>query len=204
MMKRLLSYFFQGLIYIAPIGVTVFILYTLFIYLDGLFKPLTEKWLNFHIPGAGLILVFLLVAFLGFMGKTIIARPIKYFATRVLEKAPLVKVIYSSIKDLLSAFVGKERKFNTPVLVKVNTISDLEKMGFLTQEDVSHIGIEGEKVAVYFPHSYNFSGEMFIVPATQVKKINAAAADVMKFIVSGGVTNITLKSDNKDETNSNS
>jgi uncharacterized membrane protein len=116
----------------------------------------------------------------------------------------LVKVIYSSIKDLLSAFVGKERKFNTPVLVTVNPVSDLEKMGFLTQEDVSHIGIEGKKVAVYFPHSYNFSGEMFIVPAAQVKKINAAASDVMKFIVSGGVTNITLKSDKDDETTSHS
>ncbi|MFO7939335.1 MAG: DUF502 domain-containing protein [Bacteroidales bacterium] len=203
-MKRLLSYFFQGLIYIAPLGVTFFILYTLFIYLDGLFVPLTKKWLNFHIPGLGLILVFLLVAFLGYMGKSIIAQPIKYFTNKLLAKAPLVKVIYSSIKDLLSAFVGKERKFNTPVLVTVNPVSDLEKMGFLTQEDVSHIGIEGKKVAVYFPHSYNFSGEMFIVPAAQVKKINAAASDVMKFIVSGGVTNITLKSDKDDETTSHS
>lgn len=203
-MKRLLSYFFQGLIYIAPIGVTFFILYTLFIYLDGLFVPFTKKWLHFHIPGVGLILVFLLVALLGYMGKTIIAQPVKYFTNKLLAKAPLVKVLYSSIKDLLSAFVGKERKFNTPVLVKINTVSELEKMGFLTQEDVSHIGIEGKKVVVYFPHSYNFSGEMFIVPAKQVTKIDAAAADVMKFIVSGGVTNITLKSDKHHEKISNS
>jgi len=203
--KRLLSYFFQGLIYIAPLGVTLFILYTLFVYLDGLFAPLMLKWLHFNIPGLGLVVVFLLVAFLGFMGKTIIARPIKALAYHILEKAPIVKVIYTSIKDLLSAFVGKERKFNIPVLVRVNPISNLEKMGFLTQEDMSHIGIEGKKVAVYFPHSYNFSGEMFIVPAEQVKRIDAAAADVMKFIVSGGVTNISLKNTKKnDETISNS
>lgn len=51
------------------------------------------------------------------------------------------------------------------------------------------LGIESEKVAVYFPHSYNFSGELFIVPAKQVKKLDAPPADVMKFIVSGGVAN---------------
>jgi uncharacterized membrane protein len=87
---------------------------------------------------------------------------------------------------LLKAFVGKEKKFNQPVLVKVNTVSELEKVGFLTQEDLSNIGIK-DKVAVYFPHSYNFSGEMFIVPSDHVKPLNMAPADAMKFVVSGGV-----------------
>ncbi|MCK4699410.1 MAG: DUF502 domain-containing protein, partial [Bacteroidales bacterium] len=95
--------------------------------------------------------------------------------------------IYTSIRDLLSAFVGKEKKFNKPVLVRVNTISNLEKMGFLTQEDLSKLGIKENKVAVYFPHSYNFSGEMFIVPVEHITPIKAPSAEVMKIIVSGGV-----------------
>lgn len=187
-MKRLLGYFFQGLLYIAPLGITLYILYTLFIFLDGLFKPALFKLLKINIPGLSLIIVFLFVALLGLLGQTIIAAPIKQLINHFINKAPLVKVIYSSIKDLLSAFVGKEKKFNQAVLVKVNLISNLEKLGFITQEDVSNLGVEGNKVAVYFPHSYNFSGELFIVPAENVKKIDAPPADVMKFIVSGGVT----------------
>ncbi|MCD4832906.1 MAG: DUF502 domain-containing protein [Bacteroidales bacterium] len=188
-MKRLLGYFFQGLLYIAPLGITLYVLYKVFIYLDSLFNPVLYKYLQINIPGLSLIIVFLLVALLGFLGQTIIARPIKRILNHFINKAPLVKVIYLSIRDLLSAFVGKEKKFNQPVLVKVNPVSELEKLGFITQSDVSKLGVEGDKVAVYFPHSYNFSGELFIVPAENVKKLNAPPADIMKFIVSGGITN---------------
>ncbi|MCK5028052.1 MAG: DUF502 domain-containing protein [Bacteroidales bacterium] len=187
-MKRLIGYFFQGLLYIAPLSITIFILYKSFIYLDGLFKPFLQSYLKINIPGLSLVLVFLTVVLVGLLGQTILARPIKRFVNHFINKAPLVKVIYSSIRDLLSAFVGKEKKFNQPVLVKVNTISELEKLGFITQEDVSNLGIDGEKVAVYFPHSYNFSGELFIVPSEHVKKIDTSPSDVMKFIVSGGVS----------------
>ena len=186
-MKKLIGYFFQGLLYIAPLGITIYILYKLFIYLDGLFKPFLNKYLQINIPGLSLIIVFLLVALLGLSGQTIIARPVKRLVNHFINKAPFVKVIYSSIRDLLSAFVGKEKKFNQPVLVKVNMASELEKLGFVTQNDVSVLGVEGNKVAVYFPHSYNFSGELFIVPSENVKKIDGTPADIMKFIVSGGV-----------------
>jgi uncharacterized membrane protein len=192
-MKNLVRYFLQGLLYIAPLGLTIFILYKSFVILDGVFSPFLEKYLNLTIPGISLIMVFLLVALLGLAGQSILARPFKKIINRIIEKAPLVKVIYSSLKDLLSAFVGKEKKFNQPVLVKVNLISDLEKLGFLTQQDLSNLGVEGKKVSVYFPHSYNFSGELFIVPAEQVQKIDVPPSDVMKFIVSGGVTNYSRK-----------
>ncbi|MEE4197611.1 MAG: DUF502 domain-containing protein [Bacteroidales bacterium] len=200
-MKRLIRYFLQGLLYIAPLGLTVFILYQSFVFLDGIFSPFLEKYLHLSIPGISLLMVFLLVALLGLAGQSILARPVKKIVNRIMEKAPLVKVIYSSLKDLLSAFVGKEKKFSQPVLVKVNLISDLEKLGFLTQEDVSNLGIEGKKVSVYFPHSYNFSGELFIVPAKHVRKIDVPPSDVMKFIVSGGVTTYSNRKlvDKKDK-----
>ena len=81
----------------------------------------------------------------------------------------------------------KEKKFNKPVLVKVNTISELEKLGFITEEDLSVLQ-EKDKVAVYFPHSYNFSGELFIVPKTQIRMLNVNSSEMMKFIVSAGLT----------------
>ena len=188
-MKKLVRYFLQGLLYIAPLGVSIYIIYILFVFFDGLFESYINDIIPFSIPGLGVITIIIIVTLLGFIGQTIIARPIVKLIDKTFKKAPLIKLIYSSLKDLLSAFMGKEKKFNKPVLVKVNTISNLEKLGFITQTDLSDLKISG-KVAVYFPHSYNFSGELFIVPSELVTPIEIAPAETMKFIVSGGVTKV--------------
>ena len=186
-MKRIAGYFVQGLLFIAPIGVTVYVVYMVFRFIDNLLKTYIDPVLPINIPGVNLLVVLIVIALLGFLGQSIIASPVKVFIAKLLKKAPLIKIIYTSIRDLLSAFVGKEKKFNKPVLVRVNTISNLEKLGFLTKEDLSSLGIKENKVTVYFPHSYNFSGEMFIVPGEHITPIKAPSAEVMKFIVSGGV-----------------
>ena len=185
-MKKIFSYFFQGLIYITPIGLTIYIIYFLFTVIDGFIRGYIQKIFDINIPGLGIVVLFVLITLLGLIGSTIIARPIKRLVAKIMDKAPLLKVFFSAIRDLLSAFVGKEKKFDQPVLVIVNTISNLEKMGFMTQKDLSDLGII-DKVSVYFPHSYNFSGEMFIVPKELVRPIKISPAEAMKFIVSGGV-----------------
>lgn len=104
-----------------------------------------------------------------------------------MNKAPLFKIIYTSVKDLLSAFVGKERKFDMPVLVNVDSAGHLQRLGFVTTKDLSHLGLEN-KVSVYLPSSYGMLGELVIVDQSQVTFIQANSAEIMKFIVSGGVT----------------
>ena len=121
------------------------------------------------------------------MGKTFIAKPLKLVINRVIESIPLLNFIYSAFNDLFKAFVGQEKKFDQPVLVKVNLNSDLEKLGFITEENLQLLD-EKDKVAVYFPHSYNFSGELFIVPRVNIKSVDINSSDVMKFIVSAGLT----------------
>lgn len=192
-MKKLFQYFLQGLFYTAPIGVTLYVLYQLFIFVDswfaGLFKP--------AIPGLGIVITIITVTFLGFFGGTVLVRPLMDMLNRFITKLPIIKEIYVPLKDFFSAFVGKEKKFTEPVLVKVNNISNLEKVGFLTQKDVSELKVEGKKVAVYFPHSYAFSGELYIVPAENVTPLNIQSADAMKFILSGGaVKNFTNEKNN--------
>jgi len=185
-MKKIFRYFLQGLLYVAPIGITIYIIYLLFTFIDGFIRREVLDWFGINIPGIGILAIFIIITLLGFIGGSILLNPIKKIVARFMEKTPLLSLIYTSIRDLLSAFVGKEKKFNKPVLVKVNTISELEKVGFLTQEDLNDLGIK-DKVSVYFPHSYNFSGEMFIVPTEHIKPFNMSPADAMKFVVSGGV-----------------
>lgn len=188
-MKKLARYFFQGLLYLAPTAITIYLIFFIFTKVDTGVRNLIQDLIHIKIPGIGILVLFLLITLLGFLGQTIIFQPLRMLVDNLMAKAPLVKLIYSSIKDLMSAFVGTEKKFDKPVLVKVNLVSNLEKMGFMTQTDLSEINIK-DKVAVYFPHSYNFSGEMFIVPTEHITPLNISPADAMKFIVSGGVTKV--------------
>ncbi len=136
------------------------------------------------------MLIVTFVTLIGIVGSSILIKPILNSLDKIISQAPLVKIIYTSIKDFMSAFVGKDKKFTEPVLVKVNKDSDLEKMGFVTQRDLTSLGNDADKVVVYLPHSYNFSGNLLIVPAANFKPLNANSAEVMKFIVSAGVTAI--------------
>ena len=186
-MKKLINYLLQGILYIAPLGITGYIIYISFTFIDGLLEELLMKFFDVKIPGLGVLTLIVFLIFIGFLGRTIIAKPIKLIFKKIIENIPLLKFVYSALNDLFSAFVGKEKKFNKPVLVKVNLNSNLEKLGFITQENLEVLD-EKDKVAVYFPHSYNFSGELFIVPRENIKSLKVNSSDVMKFIVSAGLT----------------
>ncbi len=188
-MNRLFDYFLQGLLYVAPILITLKVIYEVFKFVDGLIAEYIEKLLKFKIPGLGLVIIFFFIALVGYYGQKLVAKPIKVILEKLISKAPIIQVVYTSIRDFLSAFLGKEKKFTQPVMVMVNKIAQLEKIGFLTATDLSDLNIK-DKVAVYFPHSYNFSGELFIVPSELVRPLDIHPAEAMKFIVSGGVSKL--------------
>ena len=187
-MKPIIRYFLQGLLLIAPLGITLYIIYAIFEFVDRSMHVLLNKFLNVEIPGLGLLVFVVLIILTGLIGQTFIARPFRKFVNTIMDRTPFLKVIYSALNDLFTAFIGNEKKFDQPVLVKVNPLTNLEKLGFMTESDLEKLE-QSDKLAVYFPHSYNFSGELFIVPKDQVTPIkNINPADVMKFIVSGGVS----------------
>jgi len=181
-MKKFINYFLQGLLYIVPITVTLYVVYWTFQKIDGI--------LPFQFPGLGLIVIILLITLIGFVGSAIITSPINAFFQRLLKRAPLLQTIYSSVKDLMSTFVGKKKGFNTPVLIKLYENSTIERIGFITNEDLTTLGIKEGKILIYLPHSYAFSGQLFVVDRSYIKPINATSAEIMKLIVSGGVTEI--------------
>jgi len=188
-MKKFTSYFLQGLLYSAPIGITIFIIYQAFGFVDGILKPPIEGYLNLHIPGLGLLLMVIFITMVGILGQSVVAQPFKAAIERLIQKAPFLHMVYTSIRDFMEAFVGKEKKFNQPVSILVSKDPEIERFGFITSHDLSEIHMKG-KVAVYIPLSYGFMGELFIVPAENVKLVDMPAGEMMKFIVSGGVTRV--------------
>jgi len=188
-MKKIFRLFLQGLLYIGPIGLTLYVIYFVFSFTDGLLKDYLQEWLGVHIPGLGLLVILFFIVFVGWFGQTLIARPFGRLITGIIKKTPVIRDVYTTLKDLFGALVGKDKKFSNPVLVRVNPLSDLEKIGFLTQEDLGSLGIK-DKVAVYFPHSYNFSGELFIVPSENVRPLDIPSGEAMKFVASGGMVGL--------------
>lgn len=186
-MKKLVNYFLQGLLYIAPVAITAYIIYLIFSSVDGILANALGRIFGFTVPGLGLLIIIIFLIFIGFIGQSIFALPFKKLANKLFDRIPILKIIYSAFNDLFSAFVGKQRKFNRPVMVLINKSTGIEKLGFLTEDDLSKLGIS-EKVAVYFPHSYNFSGELCIVPVQHVKTLDTNPVQTMKFIVSAGIS----------------
>ena len=183
-MSRLLNYFFKGLIVLAPLAVTVYVVYIVFTRIDG--------WLGLPWPGAGFLATILLITLFGWLASTIIARSLFGALESLLNRLPFVRLLYSSTSDLLNAFVGEKRRFDKPVLVTVNPAANAKAFGFVTQESLQNLGMVHE-VAVYLPFSYSIAGALYVFPADQVKPVDADAAGVMAFIVSGGVTRIPEK-----------
>ena len=141
-----------------------------------------------YIPGLGILNVLVLILIAGILVTSVVTDPIKRWFNRWLNRLPLFKFLYSSIKDLTEAFVGEEKKFNEPVIVELNEFG-LKKIGFMVQKDLSVLNLPGE-VAVYFPFSYSFAGQVIIIAADKVKPIDKSAADMMKFVISGGVSGL--------------
>jgi len=190
--------FFQGVVVLAPIGVTVWVVVSLFNWVDNFLPnllnvlfPLQFAAVNGQIPkvtGLGFLVALLLVLVVGWLSSLFFVERLVSVFDKVLEKTPGIKIIYSSVKDFLEAFAGNKKKFDQPILVNVDA-TDVWRIGFITQNDSAHFGL-ADFVTVYVPHSYAISGITYIVPPTRIKKLpkGLGAAEAMKYVVSGGVT----------------
>ena len=178
-MSRFLNYFLKGLVFLAPMAFTIYICVRVFTTIDG--------WLGIAIPGVGFLVTVVLITMFGFLAQSFLTRSVFNVVERLLDRLPFVRLLYSSTRDLLNAFVGEKRRFDQPVIVTPYPGGVARAIGFVTQESLSGLGLEGH-VTVYLPFSYSFAGTLLIFPTSAVAPIAADSADVLAFIVSGGVT----------------
>ncbi|MCX2492344.1 DUF502 domain-containing protein [Pedobacter sp. PF22-3] len=191
--KAILNYLIKGLLIVVPIAVSIFIVVWAVTTVDSWLNVNNILGVNPHtgesrnIPGLGLLTVLTIILLAGIFVTNLVTEPMYNWFQRMMQRLPLLNFIYSSIKDLTEAFVGDEKKFNHPVLVEVE--GGLKKIGFLTQNDLHKLDLPDE-VAVYFPLSYSFAGQLCIVQRDKVTDLKMSAADAMKMVVSGGVSGL--------------
>jgi uncharacterized membrane protein len=180
-MTRLATYFLRGVVLTVPLAVTVWICWIILRTIDG--------WLGIDIPGAGFVVTMLGITLVGFLGTNLLWNSLMERLEQVLDRLPFVRILYNSTKDLLDAFVGEKRRFDRPVMVAMSADGAVRTFGFITQQSLEKLGLPDD-VAVYFPQSYNFAGQLVVVPSSRITRLDAVSSDVLAFIVSGGVTDV--------------
>lgn len=180
-MTRILNYFFKGLVFLAPLVFTVYVCVRVFRTIDG--------WLGLRIPGVGFLVTVALITMFGFLAQSFLTRGALSLVERVFERLPFVRLLYTSARDLLNAFVGDKRRFDKPVLVTPYPGGVARVFGFVTQESLTSLGLPGH-VTVYLPFSYSIAGTLMVFPSNAIEPLDADSAEAMAFIVSGGVTGL--------------
>lgn len=188
--KNFLGHVVQGLLIITPTAITVFVVYKViatvasaFGFIHLIVHPLLDPFIIFAA-------VILIVYIVGRISASFLFTPMYDRFEKDIGKVPLIRVLYSSVKDIMSAFVGSKRKFKTPVLVTLDKANGIKQIGFITQEEMDTMAIGKEYSAVYMPFSYGLSGKLLIIRKDNIEPLNISAAEAMKFVVSGGVTHV--------------
>ena len=191
--SRLLQYFLQGLLILAPVAITMYALYFVVSTIDGwipIFSTVDESG-RVHVQnyGLGFIIIILALILIGYFSSFFITGRLVSFMDKLMQKTPGLKHIYSTTKDFFEAFAGDKKKFTQNVLANVDD-NDVWRMGFITRNDMSDFGLQ-DFVAVYVPMAYSVAGNVYIIPKTRIKPItNISSTQTMKFAVSGGVTHV--------------
>jgi uncharacterized membrane protein len=180
-MRRLLTYFIRGLVFLVPVAVTIYVCVVVFNSIDG--------WLGIPIPGVGFVVTILLITLFGFLASNLLTRGALTVFDQLMERLPFVKFLYTSTKDLVGAVVGDKKRFDKPVMVRLQEEGTARTLGFVTHDSLSRLGMDGY-VSVYLPFSYSVAGRVYLFPAGEVQELDASSAEVMTFLVSGGVTDV--------------
>lgn len=176
--SRLVRYFVRGCLVTIPLAITGWVIFVSFRFIDDI--------LPIGIRGLGFLMILVLVTLIGMLTTNVVGRRLFQLTDRALSGMPLVKLIYTSIKDLIRAFVGDHKSFDQPAAVAL-VPGGARILGFVTRDAMHALGMP-DCVAVYFPQSYNFAGQVAVVPRQNVELLDVSSAEVMTFIVSGGVS----------------
>lgn len=202
-MRKLVGYILNGVLVTVPIVIVVYIIYKVLVLLSIPVTSIMESDLTARekelvgeqISPIGILILLVVLFLIGFLWAKLISEPLKVRLAKWLDKIPM----YKSIRDLMNAFVGSKKMFNKPVLVKLSADTEVEMIGFVTDEDLKELGDDQEgKIGVYLPMSYSLSGHLVVVPRRNVKKIDRSSVDIMKYVVSGGIVEIEASEDQTD------
>ena len=197
--KKLIQYFLQGLLIIAPLAITIYAIYWVVSTVDSWVPIFRQPVLDangtvtgYEVKnyGLGFLLILAFIIVIGYLSSFFIQSRVFNLFDHWLEKTPGIKFIYTSTRDFFEAFAGDKKRFSKSVLANIFS-DDVWIIGFLTDEEMEKFELGADKVAVYVPQSYNFAGQLYILPRDRVRKIDKiSSGEAMKYAVTGGVVEL--------------
>ncbi|WP_226621500.1 DUF502 domain-containing protein [Alloyangia pacifica] len=190
--------FLTGLVVIAPVGLTIWLIWTLFGWVDGFVLPLVpqrfnpEEYIGINLRGVGVIFFLVFTILVGWVAKGLIGRSLIRFAETLVDRTPVVRSIYSGIKQIAeTVFAQSERSFEKACMVQyprkgiwaIGFISTQAKGEILARSDVM-----GDLISVFVPTTPNpTSGFLLYFPAEDVVELDMSIEDAAKLVISAGL-----------------
>ena len=190
MFKSIGTTLLTGIITVLPIVLTLYLLYWLAITSEEVMGGVLQWALPrvIYFPGLGTIAGLVVIFLVGLLMKALLVRQLFAFGEGVLYRVPIIKSIYSAIRDMFDFFSPKKEHFGRVVIV---TVSNMEMIGFITQEDPGRLPESlrnPDSVLVYLPMSYMIGGFTLLIPKDDVKPCQMNMDEAMRFVLTAGIT----------------
>jgi uncharacterized membrane protein len=182
--------FITGLLVVVPVGVTIFVLKALLIWIDSILGDVEQELLGQYYPGLGIFTLLLLILFIGIISANYIGNKVFQAWDRLLRRLPLVRGIYSTVRQMMEAF-SADQNFSGVGLVEYPR-KGCYSVGFITgQADENAMGLPGKHLSVFVPTTPNpTAGFLLILPENEVRKLDMTVDKGMKYIVSLGMASM--------------
>lgn len=197
--RRLTGTFLSGLFVLLPIMVTLAIVMWIIGIAEGVLGGFIKVLLpgNAYLPGMGLIVSLVLILVVGLLTQAIFFRELILWLEDQLERIPLIKTVYSAVKDMTGFFSragGNAKRFGQVVLVQIPNVP-IRMLGFVTLEDLNGVGLAAapgeESVAVYLPMSYQIGGYTVLLPRSYLTPVDMGMEEAMRFLITAGLSRTT-------------
>lgn len=196
-LRKLFRYFIQGIIVLAPIGVTAWAIYWLFDKVDNILRPFV------NIPGLGFVIILVFIVLVGWVSTQFFVGSMINLFDSWMDRTPVVKFLYTSTKEFFEAFGGEKKKFSHPILANVFS-QDVWVVGFLTDEELEKFELGAEMVSIYIPQAYHWAGQLYVLPRNKITRIDGLSpGETMKYAVTGGVVDLDEEKKNEKQSDTN-
>ncbi len=194
MLKKIRTYFLAGLLVLIPLVLTIFIIWKLFIAIDGLLSGFINNMLErIGIPvtsiGLGFISVVLLIFLTGMIAKNYFGRKVIRIGEDIVTKIPLMNRIYLAIKQISNAFFSEKREVLKKAVLIEYPRKGIYSIGFFTQDTKGEVQdrLQQDVVSIFLPTTPNpTSGFLLFVPKSEVAELNMTIEEALKLVISGG------------------
>ena len=201
-LSKIRGYFLTGIIVTAPVGLTFYVSFLFIGFIDSKVRNLIpvkyhyDNILPFEIPGIGLLIVFIMLTFIGFLTAGIIGRYIIKLGERIIARLPIIRSVYGALKQIFESVLKTSSKSFREVVLIEYPRKGIWAIGFITGDTKGEVqeSSKDELVNVFLPTTPNpTSGFLLFVPRKDLRVLNMNVEEGIKMVISGGIVTPKFK-----------